>query len=65
MGSIMVVNLYPLLSDVPDLLQSAKQVKIEDIFTVGTIEAFNIGVLIRPLRSNKVEPDMMQLSPTR
>ena len=46
MGPDLVVPVEPFFSEIPDLGQRLEQIGTENLFTVGPIEALDIGILI-------------------
>lgn len=46
MWPLFVVLNHPPLGGLPDLAEVAEQVKIEQFIPVGSVKAFNIGVLV-------------------
>ena len=63
MRPFMVVQLYPVIRDLPYLIEIAEQIKIQHIFSIGSIESFNKTILKRFARLDKVDVYLMLLCP--
>jgi len=61
MRPLLIVDRYPLSSDLPHLLQTAKKIEIEDFILIRTIEAFNKSILRGSTRLNMVNEHPIRL----
>ena len=43
----LVVLDQPAAGDFPHLVQIAEQIQVQDLITVGPVEAFDVGILVR------------------
>ena len=59
----MVVAVHPVLGHAPDLGQGLKDVAVQDFCSIGTVEAFDIGILGRLARLDELKGDGVTLSP--
>ena len=65
MGPLLVVLLHPLCTDLPHLIQRLEYIGIEHFVSIGPIEPFDEGILIRLARLNISERDPTVDAPAR
>ncbi len=65
MGSLFVVTLAPVFAHATHLFERVKDVAIEHFGSVGTIEAFDKGVLCRLAGLYEFQADAMLLGPAQ
>jgi hypothetical protein len=65
MWAFFVVRLDPGLGNLPSLFQIIKQIGIEHFMTIGSVEAFNEGILLGLPRLNVFEFYSLAFAPFR
>ena len=63
MWAFFVVRPDPGLGDFPSLLQIIEQIGIEDFMPIGSVKAFNKGILLKLTRLNVFQFDAFGLAP--
>src|SRR5664279_3241131 len=56
-GSILIVTGKPFLGELSYLLKGMKQIQIENVLAIGSVETLDIGVLRRSPRLNELDED--------
>ena len=65
MGPLLIVLLHPLCTDLPHLIQRLEYIGIEHFVSIGPIEPFDEGILVRLARLNISERDPAVGAPAR
>ena len=58
-----IVLFQPFLGDGPGLSQAAEQIQVKHLLSIGSIESFDVGILGRFTRLDKVKQNVMFLRP--
>ena len=63
MGSLPIVLIYPCPGQLSDFVQVLKDVRVEDLLSIGSVESFHVGVLSRLAGRNELQVDTLTLGP--
>lgn len=63
MGTFLVVHDHPFLSDLSDLVKTLEQISVQYLLPIGSVEAFDVGVLIGLPRLYVADLDVVLIAP--